>query len=82
MVNVSGKQITKRTAKAQATVPAAGYPQSDQWQRINNPKGTGLSDSHHAGVMGAKQTSSLIPFCHPIALEDCQIKIHVKGSKL
>jgi cyclic pyranopterin monophosphate synthase len=31
--------------------------------------------------MGAKKTSELIPFCHPIGLEDCQIKIEVKGEK-
>ena len=30
-----------------------------------------------AGVMAAKKTSELIPLCHPIAMEDCQIKISV-----
>jgi cyclic pyranopterin phosphate synthase len=30
-----------------------------------------------AGVMGAKKTQELIPFCHPLGLEDCQIKITV-----
>ena len=34
-----------------------------------------------AGVMGAKKTSELIPFCHPIGLEDCQISITVKGER-
>ena len=28
-----------------------------------------------AGVMGAKKTSELIPFCHPISLDDCQVEI-------
>jgi cyclic pyranopterin phosphate synthase len=26
--------------------------------------------------MGAKRTSELLPFCHPISLDDCQIDIH------
>jgi cyclic pyranopterin monophosphate synthase len=28
-----------------------------------------------AGVMGAKRTSELLPFCHPLPLEDCQVDI-------
>jgi len=32
--------------------------------------------------MGAKQTSSLIPFCHPVGLEDCQIKISISKNKI
>jgi len=28
-----------------------------------------------AGVMGAKRTHELIPFCHPLGLEDCRIEI-------
>jgi cyclic pyranopterin phosphate synthase len=35
-----------------------------------------------AGVMGAKKTSDLIPFCHPLGLEDCQVKISVVHSKI
>jgi len=35
-----------------------------------------------AGVMGAKKTAELIPLCHPIGLEDCQIKISVVKSKV
>ena len=35
-----------------------------------------------AGVMGAKHTPSLIPLCHPIGLEDCQVEINVVGDKI
>jgi cyclic pyranopterin phosphate synthase len=35
-----------------------------------------------AGVMGAKKTAELIPFCHPLGLEDCQVHIHVVDSKI
>ncbi|MBL4766985.1 MAG: hypothetical protein JKY94_04620 [Rhodobacteraceae bacterium] len=33
-----------------------------------------------AGVMGAKQTSSLIPLCHPLPLDDCQIEIETSDD--
>jgi cyclic pyranopterin phosphate synthase len=32
--------------------------------------------------MGAKRTSVLIPLCHPLGLEDCQVQIHVKRNKI
>jgi cyclic pyranopterin phosphate synthase len=83
MVDVSGKQVTRRTARAQAIV-APGKEIIDQ---INNNelitrKGPVFQTAIIAGVMGAKQTSSLIPFCHPIGLDDCQIKIHVENERI
>jgi cyclic pyranopterin monophosphate synthase len=83
MVDVSGKSITKRIAKAQATVNVG----SEIISQIKNnelitKKGPVFQTAIIAGVMGAKNTASLIPFCHPIGLEDCQIKIHVKGNKI
>jgi voltage-gated potassium channel len=35
-----------------------------------------------AGVMAAKKTGELIPFCHPLSLEDCKIAIHVVKEKI
>ena len=35
-----------------------------------------------AGVMGAKKTSDLIPLCHPLGLEDCQVHIAVEGHNI
>mgnify|MGYP003658510913 FL=1 len=32
--------------------------------------------------MGAKQTSALIPLCHPIGLEDCQVNIKTSGDRI
>ncbi len=34
-----------------------------------------------AGVMAAKRTHELIPFCHPLSLEDCKISITVKKNR-
>ena len=76
MVDVSGKEITLRTARAQATV----YLGKDILREIKNrelitKKGPVFQTAIIAGVMGAKRTSELIPFCHPLGLEDCQINI-------
>ncbi|KAJ8571736.1 hypothetical protein ON010_g5096 [Phytophthora cinnamomi] len=41
------------------------------------PKGPIASAAVIAGVLGAKQTSALLPFCHPLPLEDCQLRLQV-----
>ena len=83
MVDVSEKKITKRTAIAQATVNVG--PEIIALIKGNElitKKGPVFQTAIIAGVMSAKNTSSLIPFCHPIGLEDCQIKIHVSGNSI
>lgn len=83
MVDVSEKKITKRVAKAQATVNVG--PEIIaliQGNELITKKGPVFQTAIIAGVMGAKNTSTLIPFCHPLGLEDCQVKIHVKGSSI
>lgn len=83
MVDVSGKKITKRIAKAQAIVDVGPEIISQiQNNELITKKGPVFQTAIIAGVMGAKNTASLIPFCHPIGLEDCQIKIHVNGNKI
>lgn len=83
MVDVSGKNITKRTATAQATVNVgAKIIRLIKDNELITKKGPVFQTAIIAGVMGAKKTSSLIPFCHPIGLEDCQVKIHVEGNKI
>ena len=42
---------------------------------IATKKGPIFQTAILAGVMGAKKTSDLIPLCHPLALDDCQIQI-------
>jgi len=65
MVDVSNKAATKRAAEASAFVamkPAVlkALPK--------NPKGDPLEVARVAGIMAAKQTSNLIPMCHPLPL--------------
>ena len=81
MVNVGDKPVTKRTAHAVAVVTlpaelAALLHEGD----IATKKGPVFQTAILAGVMGAKQTSSLIPLCHPLPLDDCQIEIEPSAT--
>ena len=83
MVDVSDKKITKRTARAQARVNVG--PEIIaliSGNELITKKGPVFQTAIIAGVMSAKNTSSIIPFCHPLGLEDCQIKIHVSGNSV
>jgi cyclic pyranopterin phosphate synthase len=83
MVNVSDKKITKRSAKALAVINAGseiiGMVKKNE---LVTKKGPVFQTAVIAGVMGAKRTSDLIPFCHPVALEDCQVIISIKKDKI
>jgi cyclic pyranopterin phosphate synthase len=48
---------------------------SDHPNEIVGTKGPVFATAIIAGVMAAKKTADLIPFCHPVALEDCKITI-------
>ena len=72
MVDVGGKDPTKRMARAQAIVTMA----KTTMQRIvagEVGKGDVLGVARLAGIMAAKQTSSLIPLCHPLALNSINV---------
>jgi len=76
MVNVGDKPVTRRTACAVAVVTlpdALGALLRDG--EITTKKGPIFQTASLAGVMGAKKTSELIPLCHPLALDDCQVEI-------
>jgi cyclic pyranopterin phosphate synthase len=76
MVSVSDKAVTKRVARAQATVHLGKEILSlITGEDIMTKKGPVFQTAVLAGVMGAKQTSTLIPLCHPVGLEDCQVNI-------
>ncbi len=78
MVDVSEKKITIRVAEAQATIDVGEEILSMiHDDELITKKGPVFQTAIIAGVMGAKKTHDLIPFCHPLGLEDCQIKITV-----
>ena len=81
MVNVSDKNISKRTAKARAVVKLGEEIASRiRDEELTTKKGPVFQTAIVAGVMAAKKTHELIPMCHPLALEDCQVRIHQKGG--
>jgi len=76
MVDVGAKQVTARTAEAEARIrlpPAVARALRASGHRTR--KGPVFDTAILAGVMAAKRTHELIPFCHPLPLENCQIEI-------
>ncbi len=82
MVDVSSKSITKRIATAEVKVilppQVLEHIRDDELQ---SKKGPVLQTAILAGIMGAKKTSDLIPLCHPLPLENCEIKMHFNDQK-
>lgn len=83
MVNVSGKQISSRKAVARSIInPGQEILALLEDGDIHTKKGPVFHTAIIAGTMGAKQTSQLIPFCHPLPLNGCDISIEVQDSKI
>jgi len=81
MVDVGAKAVTERVAVAEARVRlprevARALRASGHRTR----KGPVFDTAILAGVMAAKRTHELIPFCHPLALENCQLHIEQAGA--
>jgi cyclic pyranopterin monophosphate synthase len=74
MVDVSGKAVTRREAVAAAFVELSDAVLEALPQ---NPKGNPLEVARFAGIQAAKQTSSLIPMCHPLALSFVDVQATV-----
>jgi len=71
MVDVSAKNESRRTAKAQAFVKISP---SVLRALPRNPKGDPLEVARIAGVMAAKKTSELVPMCHPLPLTHVDVE--------
>jgi len=83
MVDVAAKEVTLRTAVAEARVRLPrGVAQALRESGHRTRKGPVFDTAILAGVMGAKRTHELIPFCHPLGLEQCQVEIAHRGSEL
>jgi cyclic pyranopterin phosphate synthase len=75
MVDVGDKAVTTRTATARAVIAFPPDVVVRSGDVLRTKKGPVFDTAIVAGVMAAKRTHELIPFCHPIALEDCKIAI-------
>jgi cyclic pyranopterin phosphate synthase len=81
MVNVGEKQPTLRTATAQSIVfvPREVLDQLEN-NDLQTKKGPVFQTAVIAGIMAAKKTGDLIPLCHPLGLDNCQITIDVNNK--
>lgn len=81
MVDVGGKAVTHRTAHARVVVAFPPEAASALAARdFATSKGPVFHTAIVAGVLAAKKTHDLIPFCHPLGLEDCNIQISMDGD--
>lgn len=80
MVDISGKEISERTATARATIEMA--PETlDLILRAGIEKGDVLAVAQVAGIMAAKKTSDLVPMCHPIAITSVDIRFEIDKQR-
>ena len=76
MVDVSGKDVTARTARASGRVQVS--PAVVTLLRDGQlPKGDALAVARVAGIQAAKRTPDLVPLCHPVALHAVRVDLEV-----
>ena len=80
MVDVSGKEVTVRTASATGAI-RVNEEIMDAVVYGNVKKGDVLGVARVAGIMAAKQTWSLIPMCHPLCIRNCTIDFETDVEK-
>jgi cyclic pyranopterin phosphate synthase len=81
MVDVSDKDVTKRTAVATGTV----HTSAEVVGLISSgglPKGDALATARVAGILAAKRTSDLIPLCHHLALTGVDIDFAIGTAEV
>jgi cyclic pyranopterin phosphate synthase len=79
MIDVGGKPVTLRTARASARLLAA----AETVARIRTgslEKGDAISAARLAGIMAAKRTSEIVPLCHPLPLEAVEVTIDASAA--
>jgi cyclic pyranopterin monophosphate synthase len=80
MVDVGGKAVSDRRARARAAVrmrpeTAAAVARGDA------PKGDVVSVARIAGIQAAKRTAELIPLCHPLPLSFVDVRVEVEADR-
>jgi cyclic pyranopterin monophosphate synthase len=74
MVDVGGKELSRRKATARATLSL----KAETAEKLRElPKGDALAAAQVAGIMAAKRTSELIPLCHPLPLTHVDVSLEL-----
>ena len=81
MVDISNKKITRRIATARTIIVLPenvlkNFTNGD----IQTKKGSVFQTAIIAGTMAAKRTGELIPLCHPLGLDNCEINIELNSN--
>jgi len=76
MVDVSGKDVTAREARATGRVLLSAAAIA-ALRAGNVPKGDALAVARIAGIQGAKRTPDLVPLCHPIAVHSVAVELEL-----
>ena len=79
MVDVGGKELSRRRATARATLSI----KAETAEKLRElPKGDALAAAQVAGIMAAKRTSDLIPLCHPLPLSHVDVSLQVLDTSV
>ena len=73
IVEIGDKDVTERTAVAECTISMT--PDAVAHLIAGTRKGNPIEAARIAGVMGAKRTPDLLPFCHPIAITGAELAV-------
>ena len=78
MVEVGAKEVTAREAVAECTIHMT--PEACAALVAGTPKGDPLEAAKVAGLLAAKRTPELLPFCHPIALTGASVELEADAE--
>ena len=81
MVDVSGKDVTARTATASGKVLVSAEV-VELLRGDGVPKGDALGVARVAGIMAAKRTPDLVPLCHPLAISGVTVDLEVTDESV
>jgi cyclic pyranopterin phosphate synthase len=81
MVDVGGKDVTDRRARARATVRMSAETAAAV-ARGDAPKGDVVGTARLAGIQAAKRTAELVPLCHPLALSFVDVEVELRESEV
>ncbi|HWO70452.1 MAG TPA: cyclic pyranopterin monophosphate synthase MoaC [Actinomycetota bacterium] len=73
MVEVGAKDVTEREATAECVVTMT--PEACRRLVEGTPKGDPIEAARVAGLLGAKRTPDLLPFCHPVAVTGAEVVV-------
>ena len=79
MVDISGKEIVKRTAVAGGRITLAPKTMEMLGEGLLK-KGDPLATARVAAIMAAKKTSDLIPLCHPLPIGKVDVEFETLGD--